>query len=123
MADEEAVPHKPSRNELRKAIFAARPVRTKLVMFYGQQIEIRQPKMGDILAAQAQDDREQGIINILISYAYVPGTDEKVFEEGDADAIKEMGFGADFTAVSQAFAELTDVNFLDTRTPSAASPR
>jgi len=113
MNDEAAVPHKPSRDELRKRIFAGQPVRSKVVQFNGADIEIRQPKMRDILEAQSEENRADGIVNILIRYAFVPGTDQHVFEDSDADAIKEMGFGADFTAVSKAFGELTDVNFLD----------
>jgi hypothetical protein len=83
------------------------------VEFFGAQIELRQASFGDIIRMREGDDREAAVIHNLINYAYIPGTDEKVFEEGDAESFKEMPFGADFIRVSQAVEELTEVNFLD----------
>ena len=34
---------------------------------------------------------------MLTDYAYVPGTNEKVFEVEDIDSLKNLPFGAEFT--------------------------
>jgi hypothetical protein len=111
MADTAA--HVPSRAELRATILKTRKPNSKVITFFEGQIELRQPILGDIIAAQESEDRESAIIDILVKYAYVPGTDEKVFEDSDADVLKTQPFGKDFLALSKAFEELSEVNFLD----------
>ena len=115
-------PVAPTRGELRAAIFKSVPQKKKVIEFRGQMIEIRQPKLADILEAQNEPDRTKGVIDTLIRYAYVPGSEEKVFEEADADSFREMAFGKDFINVNQALEELTDVNFLPTNNASGSPP-
>ena len=88
-------------------------MKKKEIDFFGGKIELRQPRLADVLDAQNSDDRESAVIDTLIRYAFVPGTDEKVFDEGDAETLKQKPFGADFLRVSKALEELTEVNFLD----------
>ena len=111
-----------SRGDLRTKIFKSVPPKKKLIEFRGVMIEIRQPKLADILEAQAEPDRTKGVIDTLIRYAYVPGTEEKVFEEADADSFREMAFDKNFIEVNQALEELTDVNFLPTNNASGSPP-
>lgn len=101
------------RDAMRAAIFAPKQVKSEPVNFFGQDIEIRQMILADVLNASNNPDRESAIIDTLINYAYIPGTDERVFEEGDAAQFKTMPFGADFIRVSKALEALTEVNFLD----------
>lgn len=103
------------RNTLRGKIFKSVPVRKKLITFNGVEIELRQPKLGDILDAQSETDRTRGVIDTLIKHAYVPGTDERVFEEADTETLRNMPFGQDFIGVNTALEELTEVNFLERR--------
>jgi hypothetical protein len=109
----EEAPRKKSRGDVRANIFARKELRKKKIEFFGEEIELRQPQLGDIISARENDDRQAAVIETLIKYAFVPDTDEKVFEEGDADSFKTMPFGADFLRVNNALEELTDVNFLD----------
>ena len=110
------------RNAIRAQIFAARELKKIEVEFFGAQIEMRQMQLSDILTVQNNEDRESGIVDMLIKYAYVPGTDEKVFEDADADAFKKLPFGADFQRLSKAMEELTEVNFLDKKPTSKDVP-
>ena len=104
---------KPTRNDLRARIFAGKKLKTKVIEFFGSEIELRQSNFGGILDAQAREDRQSAILEALIAQAFVPGTEEKVFEEADVETLKELPFGADFLRVSSALEELTEVNFLD----------
>jgi len=101
------------RDRLRAKVFAEHKVKTIPVEFFGATIELRQPTMEDIVKVQADPDREAIVIRTLIDYAFVPGTDERAFEAGDADSLKKLPFGADFLRISKALEELTEVNFLD----------
>ncbi len=100
-----------SRNELRAQIFAAKELKREIITFFGAEIELRQPTLGDILTVRDSDDRQAAVVGILMNYAYVPGSDEKVFEEGDAATILEMPWNSDFTKLNSALERLTDINF------------
>lgn len=113
-----------TRDDIRARIFAKKDLRSKLLDFFGTEIELRQPMLKDILQAQqeAQQQAEDGVssavVNILLQYAYVPGTSEKVFEEGDKDALLDLPFDENLIGVTDALTELTKVNFTK---PSADS--
>ena len=90
-----------SRSQLRGKIFSAKTEK-KTVNFMGAEVELRQPGIGQVLEARQafSDDLKRGTVNMLIKYTYVPGSDEKVFEEADFDAILELPFNADFNNLS-----------------------
>ncbi len=102
------------RDKIRSAVLAEQKPRSKNIVFFGQEIEIRQPTLKAILDAQQEDNRQIGVASMLINYAYVPGTDEKVFEDTDADQLLMLPFGENFVQVTKALEDLSDVNFLDT---------
>ena len=102
-----------NRNELRAALLSSPARRTKLVTIpvngVGVEVELRQPTLAErdamVAAAQAFANRAAKsktdvnipngvlIIHTLIGAAYVPGTDEKVFEPADAQALLQAGIG------------------------------
>lgn len=98
--------------EARAKIFGSKKAASKIVNFFGADIEIRQPKLGDIIAAREEVDKQAAVIATLVAYAYLPGTDQKMFTPEDGDLFMEMPFGADFLRITAAIEELTDVNFL-----------
>lgn len=104
---------KPTLASVRAQIFKSRKAKTRRVEFFGTEIELRQPKLKDIIDARATEDRQAAVIETLVKYAFVPDTDEHVFTEEDFTQLCELPFGGDFVRVSQALEELTDVNFQD----------
>ena len=106
------------RDTIRAKIFETRELKKIELEFFGTKIEMRQMKLADILKAQSTEDRESAIIDMLVEYCYVPGTDEKVFEAADADSLKELPFDSNFQRASKAMEELTEVNFLDKKSSS-----
>lgn len=112
--NETAVFASPSRDELRAQIFSAhnKVVDKKTVDFFGQKIELRQPTLADINSLKEDgDNNKSAVVQTLIRYAYMPGTEEKVFEDSDYDSFMSMPFGKDFTQVMEAFGELTGIDF------------
>lgn len=105
---------KPTRDTLRSKILGtSHKMKSRLIMFFGAQIEIRQPSLGAILDAQEKEDRQAAVIDYLLERTYVPGTDEKVFDDTDVETLRDLPFGEDFIRVTEAIQELSDVNFLD----------
>lgn len=114
-----SVPQIPlSRDEARAAIFTSREPQKREVIFNGVKIEIRQPLLSDIIAARDQGDENSAIVNTLVMYAFLPGTDIKVFEPGDAQALLAMPFGASFADASKAITEMTNVSFPEVKPDS-----
>lgn len=111
-----------SRADLRASIFSSKNSTPKSleVEFFGEPIEIRQPSVDSILNLKqaveqdagdaAQVNRTAQMVNMIILYSYVPGTDEHVFEDGDLDQMRSMPFGEDFMRVQQAISKLTNVD-------------
>lgn len=106
------------RNTLRASIFKGKKLKRKEIEFFGQTIEIQQPSLGAVISASEAEDRQAIVIETLIKYAYIPGTDVLLFESGDAATFAGMPFGADFTRVIEAIQELSEVNFQDKKPSS-----
>lgn len=102
------------RDELRTAIFSGPQsrFRKEIVKFFGTDVEVRQPSLDLMLAAQQYEDRKEAIIRLIISFCYVPGTEEKVFEDGDKDALLQMPFCDDFTRINEVITRLTNIAVL-----------
>lgn len=112
----------PTRDEVRAAIFASKKLARKTITFFGQKIEVQQPTLNDIMSAQTSDDRNQAVIDQLVKYSFLPGTNTRVFEDMDADAFKGMPFTNDFIEVSKALEALSNINFLDGKATSDVTP-
>ncbi len=100
-----------TRDELRAALLgnAPKPDSTLITMF-GVEIELRQPNLGAILKTRAEGDDATRAVDMIIEYAYVPGTDDHVFEDTDRAAMMNWPFGRDLTVLNAAIAELTGVD-------------
>jgi len=104
------------RNDLRKYLLASKPFKTEKVTLFGQEIELRQPSVRDAFAlAQEKDENSQLLVDILIKYAYVPGTDERVFEEGDREAILQWPVGDWVKELTDKFISLSGVDVEEAR--------
>lgn len=105
MSDE---PYKANRNDIRSGIFSNSKAKSKQITFFGQQIEIRQPSMRVLLNLQMEEeDPARRASTMIVGYAFVPGTNEKIFEEADIDTIMEMPFGDDMKRLNDTINELT----------------
>lgn len=99
-----------TRDEIRAKIFATKKFKSEKLILFDVEVEIRQPSLGDILEYQEQMDRKAGLIYLLTGYCFVPGTNEKVFEEADADGILNMPFGDDLIRLNKIIENLTGID-------------
>lgn len=119
-----------NRSQLRSAIFTAKPFRSKIVTdeATGTQYEVRQPSIRDRAAIRSQAfstrdgetsfDPFEFILRAAIHCTYVPGTDEKVFDDADYDDIVAMPAGGIIDELSSAASALCNVESGDTKKPS-----
>lgn len=100
-----------TRNELRAKILSHENlVRKKVELtFFGASIELRQPTAGDIMKYMDEQTKTMNIVSILLDYAYVPGTDDKVFEEGDVETLKQLPYNEDMQKLTRAIEEFTNI--------------
>lgn len=98
-------------DDARAAIFATRAPRTVIIEFFGVEVEIRQPRMGDVIDRAADEEtKKNGLVTQLIAYGYLPGTDQKIFTPEDIDSLKALPFGKDYSALADALVQLMDVD-------------
>lgn len=108
----DAAPAKPAPDtagDIRAAIFDAKPKSTIITLF-GKKIELKQPTMGNMFKAQAAKDTAHASAQMLIEYAHVPGTDIKVFDPADVDAVVNLPWGKDLVDVQTAIGKLTGID-------------
>ena len=101
-----------SRDSVRAAILNAKNTsrKSKLIDFFGQSIEIRQPTIGQ-LNAMNDDSKTPTIITLLLEYCYIPGEkNTKVFEPADKDELLNIPTGEWLHNFNKAIEELTGVN-------------
>ncbi len=101
----------PTRQELRDALIGSTPKgKSKLVEVFGVEIELKQPNLAAIMRARETGDTAQRAAEMIIEFAFVPGTNTHVFEDTDRDRILLWPFGEDLSRLNGAIAELTGVN-------------
>jgi hypothetical protein len=100
-------PKKLSRDEARAKILGAK-IEIRPITFFGVDIELRQPTLGTIL-----DMREAGLamngMKMLTDYAYLAGSDEKLFESTDEEGLRNLPFGPDVQNLMNEVATLLGV--------------
>lgn len=109
-----------SRDEARSKIFQQQFTSIPLVM-NGVELEVRQPTLGAILAAQEKQfaaggtpDIQDTIVDLMVSYCYLAGTEERVFEVADKDSILALPFNSEVMELSKAVNAAVTGNSLGT---------
>lgn len=105
-----AVTPKERRDTIREAVFTSRKPKSKSISFRGADIEIRQPSVRLIMDLANAEDKASSAAKMLINFAYVPGTDIKIFDMEDTDSLLNMPFDEDWKDVNEAIAEMTGVD-------------
>lgn len=100
-----------SRDELRSSIFggARQNFRSETTQLWGHTVEFRQPTLGQVLNV-GQAEPGDAMIRMIIDYTYVPGTNEKLFEEGDKDTLRAMPFDQGLNALADIVTKLTGID-------------
>lgn len=95
-----------SRDTLRSKLLEPKKFKSVVVKMFDQEVEVRQPSVGQIFDTN-EDDPKKAMIQIMLRYCYVPNTNELVFEPADAPAILAWPVDDWLTNMNNAVAELT----------------
>lgn len=103
-----------ARNNIRSAIFSQKP-RSKIIKVAGADVELRQPLLGQLYAELETDvvestNKKSIVVKMLLDYCYVPGTDEKVFEDTDKEALMALPFNKDWQDLQTEINSLLDLD-------------
>ena len=110
-AKKDAVEAPPTRDEIRAKLLGKTPeAESKMITLFGMDIELKQPTLEAILKSRDIGDNVSRAVDMIIEYAYVPGTDEHVFEPPDKEMILRWPFGKDLQVLNEAIADLTGVD-------------
>ncbi len=100
-----------TRDEMRAKLIGAKlKPESKIVTLFGVELELRQPTLKAIMKARDIADTAERAADMIIEYAYVPGTDEHVFEDTDREIILNWPFGEGLTEVNMVIADLTGID-------------
>lgn len=95
------------RDALRAKLFRNKKFKTKTLDLFGVIVELRQPSVGQIANLSDSADGKTALVNTLVQYAYVPGSDEKMFDEADKNDILSWPVGPWMKDMNDAILELT----------------
>lgn len=84
--------------------------RTEITTLFGVEIELRQPTLGSIIDAKEDADAQTRTVDVFVKYAYVPGTDERIFEDTDKAAILNWPFSDELLKVQEKIGELSGID-------------
>ena len=110
-----------ARDKLRGQIFSAKTFLSQEITLFGATVELRQPSLGQILEAQEQPERKLALLKLLVEYCFVPGTDDRIFEEADMDNIMNMPFSKDIEHLNDVMLGLTNIDVLGAEKNSDAA--
>jgi len=94
-----------NRDALRAKIFSEKVKHTVVLLDDGQSVEVRQSTVGQLLESIEKEDLQQRLIQMLIEACYVPGTDERVFDDADFDSLLAMPSGGVYQKLMDAVNE------------------
>ena len=103
-----------SRDNIRSKIFSSRNKnrKTKEIDFMGEKVEVRQPTVRQVqeLAKEAKKEDSDAVLLSIMEYCYVPGTNDKVFEDADKDGLLDLPVGDWLNNLNKAIEEMTGVD-------------
>lgn len=99
----EAQPHSPTREDFRKKFFAnASELREPVELTWnGVDFEWRRPSIAQIQEVRDRntDEDRNFILDILISYSYISGTDDLLFDPEDYEELLKSPFTGEFQTI------------------------
>ncbi len=98
------------RNAIRGEFFKAKHFKKKIITLQGVDMEIRQPTIGSILEFREEEDRKVALLRMMVVYCFIPGTNIKIFEDADFDAIMSQPFDDSVMRLSEAIEDLTGLD-------------
>lgn len=98
-----------TRDALREAMLSSRPAVEVVPLKSGLSVEVRQPTVGEQLELAKSEDTGDRVLRLFIEHVYVPGTNERVFDEADYEVLKQLPAAGDYQSIMKALTVLMDI--------------
>jgi hypothetical protein len=96
-----------SRDDIRNAILdLGSKGESEVIHVFGVDVEIRTPSLEDLLQYRDAEKDDTIMARAIANNCYVPGTEERVFEDADLPSIMKLKFTKDMRRLNKA---VTDV--------------
>jgi hypothetical protein len=95
-----------TRDNIRAGVYKGVTLKREKVTINGAEIEIIQPTVEQVMKSTQELDPAKRVVNGIIAYARIPGTDEKVFDDTDAAALLNLPFSQELTEINLAMSRL-----------------
>ena len=82
----------------------------KNITLFGVSLDIVQPPLKAVMRMRDELDQAERSAQMIINFAYVPGTDERAFEDADIEAVLNWPWSPDVTDLNSAITELTGID-------------
>lgn len=92
-----------TRDSLRASIFSSENSRCKRVpiTLNGAELELKQPTIDEVIKLQDRPEASARVAIILINHAFIPGTEDKVFDDADYDSLAALPYTPELTAIQE----------------------
>ncbi len=112
-----------TRKQIRDALLGKRhEAATECFTLFDIEIELHQPSFESMLDARDEDSMKKRMIDMIIKYAYVPGTNDPVFEPADEAVILSWPFGKDLFQLQLAITKMTGIDIGEAEEDLRADP-
>lgn len=115
-----------ARDSLRAALLSSKNYKPKsvIVKLFGMDVEVKQQTIEEMMKLQAMegDSPDTAAARMIVRFCYVPGTNERLFEEGDIPTIQQWPFGEDVVRLQQVVAKLQGINVEEAKAEVKADP-
>ena len=112
-----------TRDSLRTALVGnTLPGEVRSTTLFGNTIEIRPPSMEVSLKIGNMETPQEQTLAFIMECVYVPGTNERVFEEGDKPQILKWPMNADVLGLQTQLNEMMGVDVIQAEEDIRADP-
>lgn len=105
VSETENISHSYSRDDIRTAILDSKG-ESELIPFGKVMVEVRTPALEDLLQYRNAEGDDTIMARAIVNNCWVPGTEDRVFEEADIAAIMKLKFNADMRRLNKAVTEV-----------------
>lgn len=105
MTDTPTNPMKFDRDTIRTAILDSKGT-VEVVDCFGVKVEIRTPALEDLLQYRDASEDPKIMARAIANNCWVPGTEERVFDDADIDSIMKLKFTPDMKKLNRAVTKI-----------------
>ena len=102
------------KDSLREKFFSPKNFKRKKIKLFDVSLEVRQPSVKQLNELwEVKDDKgnaQNAAVRLIIEYAYLPGSDTKLFDESDYDGLMAMPYGDWVTEFQDAWLKVSGLD-------------